>query len=39
MQGNYLSKSEVKIGAGVMTAVITVIGFMVDEFQRVVNKP
>ncbi len=26
MQGNYLSKSEVKIGAGVMTAVITVIG-------------
>ncbi len=30
MQGNYLSKSEAKIGAG-MTAVITVIGFM-DRF-------
>ena len=39
MQGNYLSKSEAKIGAGVMTAVITVIGFMVDLIVRVVNKP
>ena len=39
MQGSYLSKSEAKIGAGVMTAVITVIGFMVDLIVRVVNKP
>ncbi len=39
MQGNYLSKSEAKIGAGAMTAVITVIGFMVDLIVRAVNKP